>query len=325
MTKEARQILLGLILAFGLNHLILGLFWLPSYSHSGPVLLAFALYLIALVFSLYGHDDLIIPRIQAYLNLAVCLVIPVLVLNELPIRSYSTSGSYQTWFIAGISLVLAITSVRGYPALGWVGLVYLWFMVVTWGGVGVVTTAGLIGALLIVLTAWALGRGLRSTEAAAAEYHRQASALQTQAAENVASREARQSIIQNVLLTGLPLLERIRDQAGELGDADRNEAVLLEQRFRDEIQGRNLLNDGVRLAARDARKRGVTVTFEDAGGMNGLSESEIQGILSSVIQAITATASGKILISAPANESYRVSIIAQRPEADRPDLWQRLP
>ena len=325
MSNAARHLFLGLLLALGLNHFVLGMLWLHTYLDPAPVAVAFALYALSLVLSLYGTARLRLPRAEAYLNLLIAIVVPSLVLAQLPIDHYNHSGSYQTWFVGGISLVLAITSARGYPVVGWIGTGALWLEVISWGGVGLITTTGLIGALLMVLTAWAVGRGLRSTEAAAAEYHRQAAELQARTAQNLARREAGQRMVESVLYSGLPLLERIRDQAGELSDADRAEAILLESRFRDEIQGQKLLSDGVRLATREARKRGVEVSFNDEGGMDQLADDEASAIRDSIVQALNATASGKIHIAAPAGESYRVSIVAQRPEANGPDLWLRLP
>jgi len=325
MSKAYRYLLLALLLALGLNHLVLGLFWLHSYTHVGPVLFAFALYLIALIPSIYGSSELKMPSSQAYFNLLIGVTIASLVLAQLPRESYLPSGSYQTWFVAGVSLLLALTSGRGHPVLAWIGIVLLWVQVIAWGGASVITTSGLVGALILVATAWALGRGLRSTEKEAAVYHARAAEIARRSARNLASRQERQRLLQATLLTGLPLLERIAEQGGNLSDADRQEAILLESRFRDEIQGRALLSDGVRVATRDARKRGVTVSFNDDGGMDRLDQSEVAAIHASITQAINATNSGKIHIAAPADEPHAVSITAARPEANAPDLWLRLP
>jgi hypothetical protein len=325
VSNAYRYLLQGLILGLGLNHLVLGLFWLQTFVSPGPVMLAFSLYLICLVPSIYGHEGVRLPRTQAYLNAFLLALIPYLALSQLPVANYLPSGSYQTWFVAGVSLVAAITSARGYPMLGWLSVTILWVEVIAWGGPNAITNTGLIGALILVATAWAMGRGLRSTEAEAKQYHAKAAEISTRTARNLASRNERQRLLQSTLLTGLPLLERIVDQAGDLSDADRQEASLLESRFRDEIQGRALLNDGVRVATREARKRGVTVTFNDDGGIDGLAQVEVDAIHASIVQAINGTNAGKIYISAPQGENFAVSIIASRPEANAPDLWLRLP
>lgn len=325
MTKLAEALLLGLILALGLNHFVLGLAWIGSYQDQNVVLLAFGLYLLALVLSIYGQPKLKLTAFQAYLNLAVSVAVPALVLSQLPIERAQSSGSYQTWFIAAISLILAVTTARGWPVVGWIGLASLWLQVLLWGGIPVLTTSGLIGAAITVVTAWGVGRGLRSTMLAAESYHRQAADFQSRSTRAVAVREARQEMLQSTLLTALPMLERIRDQRGKLNASDRQDVILLELRLRDEIQGHNILNDGIRLATREARKRGVEVSFSDEGGLDHVEPSERSAIQQSIIQALNGTDSGKILITAPKNESYAVSIIATRPEAAAPDLWLRLP
>ena len=324
MTTSSRAILLLLILALGLNHFILGLLWIDGYQNTQSVYVAFGLYALGLIASLFSTTKLRLPLPVAIFSLVIAFAIPPMVLSQLPFGSYAANGSYATWFIAAVSLVLAVTSARGYPWVGWVGTASLWIEVIEWGGFQAIVNTGLIGALVMVLTAHAVGRGLRSTSLAAQEYYRQAAELQAKAARSSVGRETRQQITQTVMFTALPLLERIRDQSGKLADSDRDEAILLEARFRDEIQGANLLNDGVRLATREARKRGVEVSFNDGGGLAGLSSSELAGLHNSIIQALSTTLSGKIHISAPTGKPYRVAITAQRPEASGPDLWLRL-
>jgi PHP family Zn ribbon phosphoesterase len=86
-----------------------------------------------------------------------------------------------------------------------------------------------------------------------------------------------------------------------------------------------LLDNGVRVEVREARKRGVEVTINDEAGLDAIDPEELDSIRDSIAKAIRATQSGKIAIRAPKGESYLVSIIATRPEANSPDLWLRLP
>ncbi|MFM7029803.1 MAG: hypothetical protein ACKOWK_01890 [Micrococcales bacterium] len=325
MNQAWTKIFLFLVFALGANNIVLGAFWLGSYNSTGPVLLAMALFAIALLTSLFGHRGMRIPAIQGYLNFFIGILIPMLVLGQLAPSKYVASGSYQTWFIGGLSVLLAINSIRGYPILAWIGIGILWIQVIVWGGQETITTSGLIGALIMVIAAGAVGRGIRRTEAEAKVFHDSASRILAQTAKSQAARDERQRLIQATLLTGLPLLERIVATGGDLSDSDRGEAQLLEARFRDEIQGRNLLNDGVRIATRQARQRGVEVTFKDDGGLDGMSAAEVASIHRSVAQAIDGVTAGKVHVAAPRDESYAVSIIATRAGAPGPDLWMRLP
>lgn len=325
MTRAWTKVFLFLVFALGANNIVLGAFWLGSYQSTGPVLLAMGLFALALLTSLFGHASVRIPPILGYLNFIIGLLIPMLVLGQLAPSKYVASGSYQTWFIGGLSVLLAINSIRGYPILAWIGVGVLWVEVIVWGGQATITTSGLIGALIMVIAAGAVGRGIRRTEADAKVFHDSASRILAQTAKSQAARDERQRLIQATLLTGLPLLERIVATGGDLSDSDRKEAQLLEARFRDEIQGRNLLNDGVRIATRQARQRGVEVTFKDDGGLDALPSTEVGSIHRSIALAIDGVVAGKVHIAAPRDENYAVSIIATRPGAPGPDLWMRLP
>lgn len=324
MTNLARWSIIGLVMAFVVNHLVLGLFWLPTYTEPAGPLVAFGLYIVAATISISGSEKLHMARWKAFLNLAVAVLLPFLVLQALPLAKSEPNGSYQTWFVAGSSTLLAIATARGHALIGWIGLAALWIQVVIWGGAPVITTSGLIGALLLVAASFAIGRGLRSIALQTQAYLDQAVATSSRAALLTASRTERERLLKSIMLTSLPLLERIESTEGNLGEADRAEAGLLAARLSDEIKGRLLMCDGIRVAAREARRRGVTVNFLDNGGLDNATPEQIDSIHRSIEQAISATNSGEINIRAPKNDSYLVSVIATRPDAEAPDIWLRL-
>lgn len=324
MSNFARWGVTALVLAFALNHLVLGLFWLPTYTQQQTPLLAFALYVFAVALTGLGNQTLRIATWKALVSLVVAVLLPFLVLQALPLANSQPNGSYQTWFVAGASTLMAIATARGHAVIGWIGLVSLWIQVILWGGVPVITTSGLIGALLVVGASYAIGRGLTTIAGQTQVYLNQAIATSTRAAQLTSSRTERQRLLKNIMLTSLPLLERIESTKGKLSQVDRAEAELLAGRLSDEIKGRVLMSDGIRVATRDARRRGVTVNFLDVGGLDNATPEQIEAIQLSIEQAIASTNSGEINIRAPKNESYLVSVIATRPEADAPDIWLRL-
>ncbi len=324
MSKYGRWALIALVMAFVINHLVLGLFWLPTYTQQQTVLLAFGLYIFAAALTMLGTKKLRIPTWKALVSLAVAVLLPYLVLQALPLSSSQPNGSYQTWFVAGSSTLMAIATARGHAIIGWIGLISLWVQVIMWGGAPVITTSGLIGALLLVAASYAIGRGLTTTDLQTQAYLDQAVTTTTRAAQLTASRTERQRLLKSLMLTALPLLERIESSKGNLRDADRAEAELLAARLSDEIKGRVLMSDGIRVATREARRRGVTVNFLDNGGLANATPEQIDAIQQSIEQAISATNSGEINVRAPKNQSYLVSVIATRPEADAPDIWLRL-
>jgi hypothetical protein len=324
MTNFARWGITALVMAFVVNHLVLGLFWLPTYTQTQTPLLAFALYVVAAVVTIFGNQKLRISTWRALFSLGVAVLLPYLVLQALPLSNSEPNGSYQTWFVAGSSTLMAIATARGHAIIGWIGLISLWIQVILWGGAPVITTSGLIGALLIVAASYAIGRGLTTTALQTQVYLNRAIATSTRAAQLTASRTERQRLLKGIMLTSLPLLERIESTKGNLSPVDRVEAELLARRLSDEIKGRSLMCDGIRVATRDARRRGVTVNFLDNGGLDNANPEQIDAMHQSIEQAISATAAGEINIRAPKNEGYLVSVIATRPDADAPDIWLRL-
>ena len=317
------MITLGLL--FAINHLVLGLMWLPTYTSWQAPTLAFVLYTVSVLASLLPTKELALPTWQAYSNLAVSVIIPLLVLSAFPIANASPNGTYQTWFVAGISTLLSITAIRGNALVAWLGTAAMWVEVIAWGGPHQITTVGLIGGLMLVAAAHALGTGIQRIGEQTDEYLEMATATADRSARITAGRAERDRLVQNTLLTGLPLLEKIVDLGGKISDADRSEAILLEQRFRDEIQGSALLSDGVRVAARDARKRNVVVNLLDEGGLTNASEDQVTDIRAAIASSINSVQAGTITVRAPRGEDYLVSVTAQRPEAAGPDLWLRLP
>jgi len=197
--------------------------------------------------------------------------------------------------------------------------------VIIWGGPATITTTGLIGALLVVAAAFAIGVALDNNRNVTADYLAQATATATRTAQLLARRNQRKAIVQQALLEASPLLEAVAKNGGKLTENGKAEAKLVEARLRDEISGRSLLDNGVRVEVREARKRGVEVTINDEAGLDAIDPDELDSIRDSIAKAIRATQSGKIAIRAPKGESYLVSIIATRPEASSPDLWLRLP
>jgi hypothetical protein len=140
-----------------------------------------------------------------------------------------------------------------------------------------------------------------------------------------AIRQQRKARSAQTLRRALPILQRISDAAGELTDADRQEARLLESELRDEIRGRNLISDRTRESIRSARLRGVEVTVLDEGGLDSVAESERQSLLKLVAEALDECQSGRVTLRSPSNDEYLVTMVCMRPGAAAPDMWLRLP
>lgn len=324
MAKRLRFVAFLLVGLYGFNHWALGLSWLSSSHNIQASIAAFAIYVVALLLGVVSAGSHL-SAWRAYTIFLFCLAIPKLIIIGLPASDLLPNGSYQTWFVGGVSTLLAILTTRGWPVLSWIGLGLLWAQVIFWGGTQTIFTVGLVGAVLVVSASYAVGLALDNIRRRTAESVWQATQTATRTAQVMARRLERQKTTQSTLLTAQPLLEVIVETSGKLAEPAKAEALLMEARLRDEIQGRALLTDGVRVAVREARKRGVEVSLIDEDGLDRAPADVLEDIHQSIIHAVKNTASGKITIKAPKGESYLVSIIATRPEAASPDLWLRLP
>lgn len=319
-----RALLVAIGALYMANHLVMGLYWLPFYNSLEKPQIAFALYMMASAASLFFGNQVRMPMWLAANNLIVTIVIPWLVLSEFPIENYSANGSYATWFIGGLGSLMAVTMLRRQALFAWVGLGVMELEVIRWGGPGVIATSGLIGALLLVSVCFAVSRGLENTSRLTQEYLTKASQVAAKTATNTAARTERQRFLLSGFAAALPMLETIVARDGNLDEVEKREVRLVQAKLTDEIRGRKLLNPAVQVAAREARLRGVEVTIIDEGGIDDVGEQERHELLTSVAEAIGSTVSGKIHIRAPKGESYRINIVATRPEASGPDLWLRL-
>lgn len=325
MSKSVTYWLVAVTFLFSLLHLSNGLLSLDDYECLVTPLIACGLYLAAIVLSLLPYKNFVLPAWVGIFNFLVSVALPILVLSQFPFAIADSSGSFDTWFVGGISTLLAINTIRGHAKLSWAALAILWIQMIVWGGAGTIATTGLIGALVYVAASDGLGRGLRAAMRQTSDNLQKALQISTSTARKTVARNERNQLVQSALLAGLPLLEGIAESQGQITPQLRKEILLSEARFRDEVQGRTMLDDGVRLAAREARKRSVTVNFLDEGGLDGADADTLESIRQSIVGAIEATQSGQITIKAPSAESYLVSIVATRPEAAGPDLWMRLP
>jgi hypothetical protein len=123
------------------------------------------------------------------------------------------------------------------------------------------------------------------------------------------------------LKEALPALTSISSNDWNVDERGRTELMQLEARLRDDIRGRDLVNEEVRLATKSARERGVEVVLLDEGGLANLSQVELNNILGKVAKAISSVAAGKIVVRSPRGERWLVTVIATRSGTDTPDLW----
>lgn len=325
MIQVSRAALAIFALLFAINHAILGLGWFESYPRPVMAAFAFAIYLACVLPSILLYRGLQLPIWQAIANLVAAFVVPALCYWQLEVTDVSTNGNYLTWFVGAIETLMAVTAVRARISFAWIGTGFLIVLTIIWGGIQSIPSVGAVGAIVFVTAATAVSKGLQTTRQNADRLSRLAVATAAQTARQAAVRAERKTRIEGAIRAAQPVLQRIIDMNGRLSDADKYELLLTESALRDEVYGKNLLDDGVRIAARDARRRGVEITMVDDGGMDSASVETASGIRTSIARAIESASSGTVAVRAPKGESFMVSITTQRPEASKPDLWLRLP
>jgi hypothetical protein len=136
----------------------------------------------------------------------------------------------------------------------------------------------------------------------------------------------------------LPILRRIVASRGSLTEEERLECLYLEGAIRDEIRGRNLLNDAVRVQVMEHRRRGAIVTLLDEGGMDGLAAPARERVLDQLADALRGSTADKIIVrTAAASSATAVTVVGLRSsgepvdgeldddEDDEVDLWLEIP
>lgn len=285
MISIRRYIIIALAAVFSGYHLLLATYSLDVPREKGPYVAAMVLYAAATVMSLWPGRSARMPLWMACLNVLVCVALPLLVTGQLDV--HGTVGSdYSTWYPAAIGTLMVITSTRQRHLLAWAGVAFLAVQTAVWAGVPALATLGVVGSTMWVAVSHVLSRSLAKIGRDAEHY----AAAEREAAEWQAAQEAhlfeRQFRLRQTNRMALPMLRQIVASGGDLSDAQRQECVYLEGAIRDEIRGRKLLNNRVREQVMRARRRGATVTLLDEGGIDELSDAELDRVLNRLADAL---------------------------------------
>jgi hypothetical protein len=307
---------------FGLFHAVLGGFWVISYLDPRLGWFAVGIFVIALITTLALYRGVRMPVGQAVANLLVSIALPLIV-N--PLIADGSHDTFATWYVGGLSVLLAATAVRQHRVIAWVATAWVCFLVVAWGGVTAIYDSGLIGLVLLVAAGQALSFGVQRASADVKRLSKQTQSEAAEAAALTAQRLERQVRLQQAMVASRPILERIVASEGRLSSAEQLEARLAEAALRDEIRGRALVNPRVRDAVRLARLRGVEVLLLDEGGLDAADPDQVERVLGDVANAIDGINSGKVTVRAPSGEAWMITVVALNPGSSAPSLWLKLP
>lgn len=321
--------MIGLAALFSLYHVVRGMLTLDAAASPWASIIAMALYLVATGFSLWPSTPRTVPMWVGAVALLTCVAVPVLVTSQL---DPSVNNGYATWHVASVGTLLTIIAVRGHAVMAWLGVVFLVVQSLLWGGLVVSVEIGVTGSVMWVAVATVLTRSLARLDLDAADLgaaERKAAAWQ---AAQLAHESERRVRLTQTNQRAMPVLRNIILTGGDLNEAERDEARVLEAGLRDEIRGRRLLNDEVRSAALAARRRGMTISLLDEGTIDDLDEAERERVLGTVATAIATTDAERMIVrTAPADGSVAVTVVGLRASTD-PDesgdtvaLWLEIP
>ncbi|MEQ1736582.1 MAG: hypothetical protein ABL886_09305 [Rhodoglobus sp.] len=336
-----RYLIVGLAGLFSAYLLVLAIYTIDVPRHALPIFVAMGLFTVAVVVSLLPAGPKRMPLWMAAFNFAIVIAISLLVANELDFARPGGTG-YASWYVAAAGVLLTITSTRGRNTFAWLGI---GFLVVHTVSIGTVGPAGLLSLGVVGSATWvAVSHVISSALTKAAKDAQRFALAEREATDWQAAQEAhvyeRQFRLGQTSAMSLAMLRVIEETDGDLSEEQRQECVYLEGAIRDEIRGRKLLNDAVRDEVMNARRRGATVNLLDEGGIDDLSDEEIERVLNRLALAIHDTDADKIIArTVPEGSDIAVTVVGLRSsddgqavalgqeasEEDEVDLWLEIP
>ena len=334
-----RYLIVGMAALFSAYHLVLATYSLTQQipMHDGPIFAAMGLYALGSILSLLPIGPTRMPIWLATFTVVVAIALPLLVTAEL---DPTKSNGYGTWYVAAVGTLMTITSTRRRHAFAWVGVGFLVVQTVLWANVGALGAIGVIGSVVWVAISHVLSNGLTKATRDAQRFARaEREATDWQAAQEAHVFE-RQFRLEQTSSMALDMLTTIEASNGRLTDEQRQECLYLEGAIRDEIRGRKLLNAAVREQVMTARRRGATVTLLDEGGIDDLSDADLDRVLGRLAEALAQTDADKVIArTVPEGSDVAVTVVGLRTvgddsaselgqeslEDDEVDLWLEIP
>lgn len=283
MITYSRPLLSVLGAGFSLYHVVLALSSFRISPATPNDVSALALYFAATVGALWPSPTTKMSPLVALAMAAVAIALPLLVAPNL---DPSAPNGYSTWYVAAVGTLMTIVCARRRSLAAWIGVSFLIVHTAVWAGPDALASLGVVGdiawvgiAQLLIVELGRAGSEARVLEAA----ERAAAAWRAAEQAHLGEREVR---LGQTRAIASDMLRRIAVADPELTDQERQECRLLEASVRDEIRGRRLLDDQVRRRVLEARRRGVTVSVLDEGGLDHSSDQESGRILRELASAL---------------------------------------
>ncbi|KAA0018480.1 hypothetical protein [Antrihabitans cavernicola] len=290
LRSPAAWLLVGMFFATCLS---MGLWNDEGVDHIWVIVLAAVLFAVAALGVMYLPGDPL-PTWAGALLAAASPVMALLVVSQLPTPPFNAQ---QHWFFAATVAYLTFMCVRGAVVWAWIGLacrfaVYIgWCVVTGQGALTGLTQSAVDIAPLLMATFFAYT--VRPTARSIFQLREQANLSAASEAASAAVLEERDAQLDRLDVIARPLLEVIAS-GRPLSRAEQDDCRLLEARLRDRLRAGLLIDDGVADAAREARRRGVTVVLLDDGGLDDSTPSVRESARGAARSALTLARSGKV-------------------------------
>lgn len=268
-----------------------------------------------------------VPVWAAVVAVVLTLTLPNAVMIAVDPR-YRTAP-FATSYIGALGLLMTILVVRRRPVWAWAGTGVLAVMSMAWLGVSGALARGLVGSAMWVVAAHLL---VLFIDRAAADTARLARLQQTASAWRATQlgreRERRMQVRRALAVAG-PVLSVAVTQSGLLDVAQRTEARIAEASLRDELRGARLLDDEVRMRLDAARRRGITVTVVDEGGLEDLDETALAHVRRQLSAVVADATADRLYIRASTDPRVAVTVVGRSGTApvdeDDVQLWHEIP
>lgn len=306
--------------ALGLMYAGFGIYWSSSYVTPLLGIVAVAAYLGALAVTVFLFKSMEIPAWVGLLNLLVATVLPRIIEEQVTPAMY---GTYATWYIGGLGVLLGATALRKQAYFAWGGLIIASAEIFLWEGAENVLRSGWIGLVVMVVVGHAGYLGLELSEREIEKANEAAAAARLAAKRKEITRESQVLAFNHSVPNVKSVLQRTIAQKGRLSEDDRREAMLLEADLSDEVMGGALVVKTVTRAARLARLRGVEVYLMDDGILSHVDSVELDEVHRKVVDVVTKQLTGKVTVRATSGNRWHVSITAFERGAKVPNLdWK---
>jgi hypothetical protein len=318
MLEVPRWILASVVISFATFHAVIGALAWEGYDNHFLLVLSIVLYLASIGISVSMQDGLAVGWPMGS-SIALGAVATSFVGN-LGIASGQT-GTYASWYVGGMGVLLGVLAVRGQAAIAWLSAGIVTAIVVQATGFEGIGTAGVVGMVVLIAAGQATSKSLKRANREVEELQSKELATEAALARVRAVNQEREKRLQAVLSQVLPALESVANSKTVLAESDREALLNLEASLRDDIRGRRLNSDSVKVASAAARARGVQVILLDEGGLDSITEEQLANVLNKVVNALNSVHAGKIVIRSPRSEKWLVTVMATRPGTQAPDLW----